>query len=155
ELETTPGTRGVDATKVYMEITPDEDPRATEPDEGSTADGDGSDDDGGRSGGGFEIVGIGPGGSRGGSGPRLGPLNGQSVKITIAVRSSGGAVLAVPTPAVSAAADGTSRVEVEDSPGRPTRFVTVTVGLAAEGLVAVTPVAGKLEEGMQVVIGSE
>ncbi len=148
ELATTPGTDGVDATKVYMEITPDE----------GASDANGSDDANSKSASGTDDQTS----ADDENGPRLGvlrrpglsSLNGQSVKITVPVRSTGGPVLAVPTPAVSAAADGTSRVEVEDTPGAPTRFVTVRVGLAAEGLVAVTPVNGKLEEGSQVVVGT-
>jgi hypothetical protein len=81
-------------------------------------------------------------------------LNGSSVKLTIPISSTGKEVLAVPVAAVSIAADGTSRVEVEDDPNKPTRFVTVRTGLAAEGFVEVTPVNGKLEVGTQVVVGN-
>ena len=82
-------------------------------------------------------------------------LNGSSVKLTFPVRSTDTEVLAVPVAALSVAADGTSRVEVEDDPGKPTRFVTVTPGLAAEGKVAIS-IVGKasLREGDQVVVGS-
>ena len=83
-------------------------------------------------------------------------LNGVNVKVTLPIKSTGKAVLAVPIAAVSVAGDGTSRVEVEDSPARPTRFVTVTPGLAAEGFVEVTPVGGqKLTEGDLVVVGTQ
>jgi hypothetical protein len=84
-------------------------------------------------------------------------LNGSSVKLTFPVRSTDTEVLAVPVAALSVAADGTSRVEVEDAPSKPTRFVTVTPGLAAEGKVAVTIVAGAtsgLKEGDLVVVGA-
>jgi hypothetical protein len=84
-------------------------------------------------------------------------LNGSSVKLTFPVRSTDTEVLAVPVAALSVAADGTSRVEVEDSPSTPTRFVTVTPGLAAEGKVAVTVVVGSsggLKEGDLVVVGA-
>jgi peptidoglycan hydrolase-like protein with peptidoglycan-binding domain len=85
-------------------------------------------------------------------------LNGSSVKLTFPVRSTGTEVLAVPVAALSVAADGTSRVEVEDAPSKPTRFVTVTPGLAAEGKVAVTVVVGNrtggLKEGDLVVVGA-
>jgi Putative peptidoglycan binding domain len=81
-------------------------------------------------------------------------LNGSSVKLTIPISSTGKAVLAVPVAAVSIAADGSSRVEVEDDPNKPTRFVTVRTGLAAEGFVEVTPVGGKLDVGTQVVVGN-
>jgi uncharacterized small protein (DUF1192 family) len=81
-------------------------------------------------------------------------LNGSSVKLTIPIRSTGKAVVAVPVAAVSIAADGASRVEVEDTPGTPTRFVRVRTGLAAEGYVEVTPLEGKLAAGAQVVVGN-
>ncbi len=81
-------------------------------------------------------------------------LNGSSVKLTIPIRSTGKAVVAVPVAAVSIAADGTSRVEVEDTPGAPTRFIRVRTGLAAEGYVEVTPLESKLAAGAQVVVGN-
>jgi hypothetical protein len=81
-------------------------------------------------------------------------LNGSSVKLTIPIRSTGKAVVAVPVAAVSIAADGTSRVEVEDTPGATTRFVRVRTGLAAEGYVEVTALEGKLAAGAQVVVGN-
>jgi Putative peptidoglycan binding domain len=81
-------------------------------------------------------------------------LNGSSVKLTIPIRSTGKAVVAVPVAAVSIAADGTSRVEVEETPGAATRFVRVRTGLAAEGYVEVTPLEGKLAAGSQVVVGN-
>jgi peptidoglycan hydrolase-like protein with peptidoglycan-binding domain len=81
-------------------------------------------------------------------------LNGSSVKLTIPIRSTGKAVLAVPVAAVSIAADGASRVEVEESPGAPTKLVRVRTGLAAEGYVEVTPIDGTLTAGTQVVVGN-
>jgi hypothetical protein len=81
-------------------------------------------------------------------------LNGSSVKLTIPISSTGKAVLAVPVAAVSIAADGTSRVEVEQDPNKPSRFVTVRTGLAAEGFVEVTPINGELKVGTQVVVGN-
>jgi hypothetical protein len=114
ELADTPGTKGVDGDKVFIEVTPDSGPNAD-----------------------------------------AAELNGASVKLTIPVKSSGTAVLAVPVAALSVASNGTSRVEVEDDPAKPTRFVTVTPGLAAEGLVAVSPIGGaSLNEGDLVVVGS-
>jgi Putative peptidoglycan binding domain len=81
-------------------------------------------------------------------------LNGSSVKLTIPIRSTGKAVIAVPVAAVSIAADGASRVEVESTPGTATTFVRVRTGLAAEGYVEVTPLDGKLAAGSQVVVGN-
>ena len=53
------------------------------------------------------------------------------------------------------AIDGTTRVEVEDTPGAPTRLVQVTAGLRAEGFVQVTPTTpSELKEGDTVVTGT-
>ena len=83
-------------------------------------------------------------------------LNGVNVKVTLPIQSTGTSVLAVPVAAVSVAGDGSSRIEIEDDPSKPTRFVTVTPGLAAEGFVEITPVnGGRVAEGDLVVVGSE
>lgn len=80
-------------------------------------------------------------------------LVGASVKLTIAVKSTKGAVLAVPVSALSIGGDGNSRVQVRR--GGRTRIVTVVPGLAAKGLVEVRPVGrGRLEPGDLVVVGS-
>ncbi|MEJ7764060.1 MAG: peptidoglycan-binding domain-containing protein [Acidimicrobiales bacterium] len=78
-------------------------------------------------------------------------LVGATVVLTIVVQSTEAEVLAVPLAALAAAADGTTRVEVQ-VPGS-TRFVTVRPGLVAKGLVAVTPVDGLLAPGDLVVVG--
>lgn len=81
-------------------------------------------------------------------------LVGTSVKLSIAVESTKGRVLAVPIGALSVAADGRSRVQVDLGGGR-TRFVTVSPGLAAQGFVEVTPTGkGRLKAGDLVVVGS-
>jgi len=80
-------------------------------------------------------------------------LQDASVRITIPVESTDGEVLAVPIAALSAAADGTSRVEVATGDGDATRSVTVIPGLSAEGLVQVEPVDGELSESDRVVVG--
>ena len=88
--------------------------------------------------------------------PKAAPpsLVGTSVKLSIAVESTKGKVLAVPVAALSVAADGSSRVQVDLGAGK-TRFVTVVAGLAAQGFVKVSPTAkGKLSEGDLVVVGS-
>ena len=72
---------------------------------------------------------------------------------TISVQTTEGEVLAVPVAALSMAADGTTRVQVQDSRGA-TRYVTVEPGLAAKGVVAVTPVGGELGPGDLVVVGA-
>jgi hypothetical protein len=78
-------------------------------------------------------------------------LVGTSVVLTITVDSTEGEVLAVPVTALSVAADGTSRVEVQEADGT-TRFVIVTPGLAAKGLVAVVA-EGPLAAGDLVIVG--
>jgi len=88
--------------------------------------------------------------------PKAAPpsLVGTSVKLSIAVESTKGRVLAVPIGALSVAADGSSRVQVDLGAGK-TRFVTVVAGLAAQGFVEVTPTPkSKLSAGDLVVVGS-
>jgi hypothetical protein len=79
-------------------------------------------------------------------------LVGANVKVVIPIESTAGEVLAVPAAALSAVADGSVRVEVEDEPG-VTRFVTVEPGLAAGGLVEITPIDGEIQPGARVVVG--
>ncbi len=110
-IDSRPGTKGLDAQHVYVEITPDDSELAQQ-------------------------------------------LNGAPVKITIPVRSTGDeAVLAVPLAAVSASADGSSRVEIE-LPDGTTRLVKVEPGLAAQGYVQITALEGAaIAEGDRVVVG--
>lgn len=81
-------------------------------------------------------------------------LLGANVRVVIPVESSDGEVLVVPAAALSAVADGNTRVEVEDSenPGQ-TRFVIVETGLATDGVVEVRPTEGSLAPGDRVVVG--
>ncbi|MGH8872739.1 MAG: peptidoglycan-binding protein [Acidimicrobiia bacterium] len=79
---------------------------------------------------------------------------GTNVKVTIPVSSTGGEVLAVPAAALSATANGSTILQVEDEDGA-LRTVTVEPGLAAGGLVEVTPIEGVLDEGDWVVVGHE
>jgi multidrug efflux pump subunit AcrA (membrane-fusion protein) len=79
---------------------------------------------------------------------------GTNVRVTIPVSSTGGEVLAVPAAALSATANGSTIVQVEDDDGA-LRTVTVQTGLAAGGLVEVTPMEGELAEGDWVVVGRE
>lgn len=75
-------------------------------------------------------------------------------RITIPITSSGGEVLAVPLAALSAGSDGTTRVEVERSPGQ-TELVRVNPGLRAEGFVEIEVLEGSLDEGDRVVVGRD
>jgi putative peptidoglycan binding protein len=79
-------------------------------------------------------------------------LVGASVKLTIAVKSTEQAVLTVPVTALSVGADGGSRLQVRRPDGR-SEYVTVEPGLAAQGLVEVRPVQGRLGAGDLVVVG--
>jgi multidrug efflux pump subunit AcrA (membrane-fusion protein) len=81
-------------------------------------------------------------------------LLGANIRVTIPVESTSSEVLVVPAAALSAVANGDTRVEVED-PDKPgtTRFVTVITGLATDGVVEVTPVDGSLKKGDRVVVG--
>lgn len=81
-------------------------------------------------------------------------LNHANVKVTIPVQSTDGDVMAVPVAALAAAADGSSRVQVEDGDGA-TRFVIVDTGLAAGGYVEITAVNGLLHAGNRVVVGRD
>jgi hypothetical protein len=82
-------------------------------------------------------------------------LQGNSVKVSIAVGETEGKVLAVPLAALTAGAGGEARVEVVDPDGDGTETILIEVetGLAAAGYVEITPVDGKLEEGDLVVVG--
>lgn len=81
-------------------------------------------------------------------------LVGASVKLTIAVKTTRGAVLAVPLSALSVGAGGSSRVQVDRGGGK-TDYVPVVPGLVANGLVEVRPAtADALKPGDLVVVGS-
>lgn len=80
-------------------------------------------------------------------------LVGASVRLTVPIESSGGAVLAVPVSALTLAPDGSSRVQL--SVGGATEFVTVEPGLSADGYVALSAPGDKLHVGDLVVIGFE
>ena len=81
-------------------------------------------------------------------------LVGASVKLSIAVQSTEGEVLAVPVNALSVGADGRERVQVDRGSGR-TALVYVRTGLRAQGYVEVSPRdAGALKEADRVVVGS-
>jgi multidrug efflux pump subunit AcrA (membrane-fusion protein) len=77
-------------------------------------------------------------------------VRGTSVKITVPVDSTGGAVLAVPIAALTAGPGGESRVEIagEDD---TTTIVEVATGLAAAGYVEIE--TGDLRAGDLVVVG--
>jgi multidrug efflux pump subunit AcrA (membrane-fusion protein) len=78
-------------------------------------------------------------------------LAGFSVRLTIPIETSKGAVTAVPTSAVSLAADGTSRVLVDR--GSKQEYVTVQPGLSTGGYVEVNTPDGRLAPGQLVVVG--
>lgn len=78
------------------------------------------------------------------------PLNGQSLRVSIPVNSTQGEVLVVPASALTRTVDGTSRVRLANND-----HVVVRPGLAAGGLVEVTPLDATLEPGQQVIVGYE
>jgi len=80
-------------------------------------------------------------------------LVGASVKLTVAVKSTKGAVLTVPVSALSLGGNGNARVQV--SRQRRTSFVQVVPGLAANGVAEVRPIVkGQLAPGDLVVVGT-
>jgi peptidoglycan hydrolase-like protein with peptidoglycan-binding domain len=78
-------------------------------------------------------------------------LVGTSVRLTVPIRSTRTAQLAVPVSAVSLGPDGGSRVQ--RSVNGKTEFVAVQPGLAADGYVAITAPDGGLAAGDLVVVG--
>ncbi len=81
------------------------------------------------------------------------PLEGVSLRLTIPIESTAGEVTAVPISALSLAADGTSRVQVERDGAL--QYLVVEPGLSADGYVEVRPVDGALSAGELVVVGYE
>jgi hypothetical protein len=80
-------------------------------------------------------------------------IEGFSLRLTIPIESTDGAVTAVPLSALSLAAAGTSRVHVQRD--GVLEYVTVEPGLSASGFAEVTPVDGTLSPGELVVVGFE
>ena len=81
----------------------------------------------------------------------VGKLDGVSMRLSIPTETTQGPVLAVPTSALSLAADGSSRVQVQE--GNRLRHVTVQPGLSTGGYVAIKPLSGSLQAGQLVVVG--
>jgi hypothetical protein len=80
------------------------------------------------------------------------PLQGFSLRLTMPIKSTEGAVTTVPTSALSLAADGKSRIQVQR--GGELVYVPVEPGLAADGFVEVKALQGNLEPGQLVVVGN-
>ncbi len=80
------------------------------------------------------------------------PLQGFSLRLTMPIKSTHGAVTTVPMSALSLAADGKSRIQVQR--GAELQYLPVEPGLAADGFVEVKPIDGKLEAGQLVVVGN-
>jgi peptidoglycan hydrolase-like protein with peptidoglycan-binding domain len=81
-------------------------------------------------------------------------LTGVNLRVTVTAAASEGPVLVVPLAAVSAGADGATRVSVLGPGAVDPVEVPVTAGLSADGFVAVEPVdPGGLVEGDLVVVG--
>jgi peptidoglycan hydrolase-like protein with peptidoglycan-binding domain len=80
------------------------------------------------------------------------PLQGFSLRLTMPIKSTQGAVSTVPTSALSLAADGKSRIQIQR--GNELVYIPVEPGLAADGFVEVKPLEGALEAGQLVVVGN-
>ncbi len=79
-------------------------------------------------------------------------LEGVSLRLTIPIESTKGAVTAVPISALSLAANGTSRIQIQGKAGL--EYIEVKPGLSADGYVEVTPVGDRpLAPGSLVVVG--
>lgn len=79
-------------------------------------------------------------------------FNGADVRLTIVAASSQDRVLAVPTSAISAGADGLTSVTVRAD--NQERRVAVRVGMTGDGYVQITPEKpARISEGEQVVVG--
>ena len=78
-------------------------------------------------------------------------LEGFSLRLTIPIESSDGAVTVVPLNALSLSADGKSRVQVKNNSAL--EYIVVEPGLSADGYVEVTPLDGSLNPGQLVVVG--
>ncbi|MEU0103569.1 peptidoglycan-binding protein [Streptomyces sp. NPDC006267] len=79
-------------------------------------------------------------------------FNGADVRLTIVAASSEGKVLAVPSSAISAGADGLTAVTVRT--GSKERRIAVQVGMTGDGYVQVTPEGSEpLVQGDRVVVG--
>jgi len=81
------------------------------------------------------------------------PLQGFSLRLTIPIESTDGAVTVVPISALSLAADGTSRVQVQKEGAL--EYVVVEPGLSADGFVEVNAAGETLTPGQLVVVGYE
>jgi multidrug efflux pump subunit AcrA (membrane-fusion protein) len=78
-------------------------------------------------------------------------LEGFSLRLTIPIESTKGVVTVVPLNAISLAADGTSRIQVQNHGAL--EYIVVKPGLSADGFVEVTPVNGTVAPGQLVVVG--
>jgi len=78
----------------------------------------------------------------------------QNLRLSIPISSTGGEVLTVPLAALSAAADGTSRVEMLVS-GNETKLIEVRVGLSSRGFVEVEALDNALQPGDRVVVARD
>jgi peptidoglycan hydrolase-like protein with peptidoglycan-binding domain len=81
------------------------------------------------------------------------PLQGVSLRLTIPIQSTDGAVTVVPISALSLSADGASRVQVQREGAL--EYLAVKPGLSADGFAEVASIGGTLEPGQLVVVGYE
>ncbi|GAB3445862.1 peptidoglycan-binding protein [Actinophytocola sediminis] len=88
------------------------------------------------------------------AGKALAPTPDHTVRITLATGLEAAAVLAVPVSAVYSHPDGGTFITVTDG-GQHTRDITVRTGQSAGGWVEVIPQDRSVEDGAQVVVGSD
>lgn len=127
DIAARPGTKGVDASRTYVEISIDEKTVRSLRDGQSAPIG-------------FDIT----------------TLNGRNVQVSIQVKTTGKAVLVVPVSALRSGPDGKTYVDVQDKddPKIALRSVVVLTGLKDGAVIQVTPVDGDLKTGMQVAVGA-
>ena len=80
-------------------------------------------------------------------------LEGFSLRLTIPVQSTSGAVIVAPISALAMSADGVSYIQVDHN--GTLEMVAVTPGLATAGFAEITPLEGTLSPGQLVLIGME
>jgi hypothetical protein len=73
------------------------------------------------------------------------------LRLTIPIKSTQGIVTTVPISALSLAADGTSRIQVQNNGALES--IVVEPGLSADGFVEVKPTSGELKPDQLVVVG--
>ncbi|GAA2246275.1 hypothetical protein N1031_16215 [Herbiconiux moechotypicola] len=80
-------------------------------------------------------------------------LRGTNVRVGVPIQATEGEVLAVPVAALTAGADGASRIELLADGEATSRLITVTTGLSAGGFVEIRSDDPEVVAGARVVVG--